>query len=73
VVADAPLGEVVGADALAALPGATWLRRSAAMAAACSSCARSSSRAFSTPQGLCAFLICERSSWQVTTSPVGRW
>src|SRR5439155_13095132 len=52
-------------------PVPTWLRRSAAMAAACSSCARSRSRAFSTRMAFARFLICERSSWQVTTSPVG--
>src|SRR5882724_6955545 len=41
------------------------------MAACCSSCARSSSRALSTRIAFARFLICERSSWQVTTSPVG--
>src|SRR5215467_5044860 len=43
------------------------------MAAACSSCARSSKRAFSTRIAFARFLICERSSWQVTTRPVGTW
>src|SRR3990172_3649493 len=53
-------------------PVPTWLLRSAAMAAACSSWARSSSRALSTRMAFARFLICERSSWQVTTSPGGR-
>src|SRR3989442_1764028 len=41
------------------------------MAACCSSCARSSSRALSTRIAFARFLSCERSSWHVTTSPVG--
>src|SRR5215510_13016902 len=42
------------------------------MAAACSFWARSSRRARSTRMAFARFLICDRSSWQVTTSPVGR-
>src|SRR2546426_378280 len=42
------------------------------MAACCSSCARSSSRALRTRIAFARFLICDRSSWHVTTSPVGR-
>src|SRR2546428_423941 len=43
------------------------------MAACCSSRARSSSRALRTRIAFARFLICDRSSWHVTTSPVGRW
>src|SRR5437667_2163791 len=42
------------------------------MAACCSSCARSSSRALRTRIAFARFFSCERSSWHVTTSPVGR-
>ena len=53
-------------------PVPTWLFRAAAIWERCSSWACSSSRARSTRMALARFLICERSSWQVTTSPVGR-
>ena len=50
-----------------------WLARSAeASACACSS-ASACSRAASTCIARALFCSCERSFWQVTTMPVGRW
>ena len=71
VVGDAPLGEIVGANALAPIPGATWLRLAWAYWAACSSCFCSKSLARSTRMAFSLFFSWDFSSWQVTHDPGG--
>ncbi len=73
VVGDAVLREVVGADLLAAVAGADLAAGSAPPRR------RPSARSMLVHAGaedglaLARFFGCERSSWQVTTMPVGLW
>jgi hypothetical protein len=73
MVGDPALREVVGADLGGAVAGADLEPRSRARSASCSAMRRSSRRERSTPIALSLFLCCDFSSWQVTTSPLGRW
>jgi hypothetical protein len=71
-IGDAPLREVVGADALGAIAAADLQLARARLRRGCFSCSAASSRACSSAMARERFLCCERSSWHSTTTPVGR-
>jgi len=72
MVGDPRLREVIRADPLAPLAGSNLALAVGGDRGLPFFLRRSSSRALSTRIAFARFLICERSSWQVTTRPVGR-